>query len=211
MKKPTGKPTLIAGAVVSALVLTAAPASAAPSTAWTVGPSPVGVSLSNGANVVMNVNGIAWTCTKSTASATWRSATGNPASIGTFGSVSFAAAGAPCSSVLGNITLIPTTPWTFVAQDHTAATGVTKGYIGDIDMKLTVGATVLRVRGKASATYTNATGRLVVDNTAAELPIVESLNGGAAFPVGAGLVIKAGYLVKKTGTAVVPTIIGSNP
>ncbi|MFC8896972.1 hypothetical protein [Streptomyces cinereoruber] len=136
MKKPTGKPTLIAGAVASARVLTAAPASAAPPTVWTVGPSPVGVSLSNGANVVMNVNGIAWTCTKSTASATWRSATGNPASIGTFGSVSFAAA---------------------------------------------------------------------------ELPVVESLNGGAAFPVGAGPVIKAGYLVKKTGTTVVPTITGSNP
>ncbi|MFJ5934802.1 hypothetical protein [Streptomyces sp. NPDC093071] len=211
MKKPTGKLAVTAGAVTSALVLTAAPASAAPSTVWTVGPSPVGVSLSNGANIVMSVNGIAWTCTKSTATAALRSATGNPATVGTVGSLSFAAAGAPCSSVLGNITLVPATPWTFVAQDHTAATGVTKGHLGDVDMKLTVGATVFRVRGKASATYTNATGKLSVDSFAGELPIVESLNGGSAFPVGAGLLLKADYLVKKTGTTVVPTIVGSQP
>ncbi|MGJ7418949.1 hypothetical protein AB9128_24205 [Streptomyces cinereoruber] len=55
MKKPTGKLAVTAGAVTSALVLTAAPASAAPSTVWTVGPSPVGVSLSNDANIVMSV------------------------------------------------------------------------------------------------------------------------------------------------------------
>ncbi|MFJ4868177.1 hypothetical protein [Streptomyces sp. NPDC088757] len=211
MKKSTGKLGVTAGVVASALVLTAAPASAAPSTVWTVGPSPVGVSLTNGANIVMSVNGITWTCTKSAATATLRSATGNPATVGTIGSIAFAAAGAPCSSVLGNITLTPTTPWTFVAQDHTAGTGVTKGYVGDIGMKLTIGATVFRVRGRASATYTNSTGRLVVDNTATELPITESINGGTAFPVGAGLLIKATYLVKKTGTTTVPTIVGSNP
>ncbi|MGJ7418948.1 hypothetical protein AB9128_24200 [Streptomyces cinereoruber] len=78
-------------------------------------------------------------------------------------------------------------------------------------MKLTVGATVFRVRGKASATYTNATGKLSVDSFAGELPVVESLNGGSAFPVGAGLLLKADYLVKKTGTTVVPTIVGSQP
>ncbi|MCZ0982786.1 hypothetical protein O1L60_38330 [Streptomyces diastatochromogenes] len=210
MKKPIVKLAALAGATTASCVLTVAPAQAAPSTVWTVSPSPAGVSLTNSVNLRLSVNGIAMTCTKSNGAATLRSTTGNPATAGRITSIAFGAAGAPCTTVLGNITLVPTAPWTFVAQDHTASTGVTQGYIGDIDMKLSVGAMVFRVQGKASATYTNATGRLTVENTVGELPITESANSGAAFPVGASLLIKGDYLVKPTGTTAFMTIVGTN-
>ncbi|MFF5638282.1 hypothetical protein [Streptomyces sp. NPDC012825] len=211
MKKPIGRRTVAAGAAVAALVLTAAPASAVPSTVWTVTPSPVAFSAKNGANLANSINGIAITCTKSSASGTLRSAAGDPATVGTIDSIAFGAAGAPCTSVLGNITMVPTTPWTIVARDHTAATGVTKGHVGDIDLKLTWGACVFRVRGTSSSTYTNSTGRLSVAGVPGELPVVASTNCGVAMPVGASLLLKADYLLKKTGTTTVPTIVGSNP
>ncbi|MFC8494321.1 hypothetical protein ACFUJU_26720 [Streptomyces sp. NPDC057235] len=216
MKKPIRKCGVAAGAAAAAFVLAAAPASAAPSTVWTVGPSPVGVSATNSANVVVLIelvedNGIAVTCSRSSLSGGLRSATGNPATVGTVDSFAFGASGAPCSSVLGTVSFAPTTPWTFVARDHDASTGVTAGHLGDVDIRVTWGACVFRVRGTIPATYTNATGRLALAGTTGGLPVVSQTNCGASAPVGASLIVKAGYLLKKTGTATVPTIVGSHP
>ncbi|MEW1901306.1 hypothetical protein [Streptomyces sp. NPDC086147] len=211
MKKPIGKSAVAAGAAAAALVLTAAPASAVPSTVWTVTPSPVAFSAKNAANLAISINGVAITCTTSSASGTLQSSAGNPATVGVISSIAFGAPGTPCTSVLGNMSMVPTTPWTIVARDHTAATGVTKGHVGGIDIKLTWGACVFRVRGTSSSTYTNATGKLSVAGVAGELPVVASTNCGAAMPVGASLLLKADLLLKKTGTTTVPTIVGTNP
>ncbi|MCB8904444.1 MULTISPECIES: hypothetical protein [unclassified Streptomyces] len=211
MKKQIRNFAVVAGAATAAFALAAGPASAVPSTVWTVTPSPVNIAATNSGNIVLSVNGIAMTCTKSNGSGTGQSATGNPATIGSITAIAFGATGAPCTSVLGNVSTVATTPWTLVAQDYTAATGVTKGYIGNVDAKVTVGACVFRVTGKASGTYTNSTGKLAVNSTSGELTVVSSTNCGAAVPVGAKPLFKGDYLFKQAGTTTIPTIVGSNP
>lgn len=211
MKKTIRNVAVVTGAATAAFLLAAGPASAVPSTVWTVNPSPASFTATNSGNIVLSVNGIAMTCTKSGASGSMASATGNPATVGSISAITFGATGAPCTSVLGNVTTVATTPWTVVAQDYTAATGVTKGYIGNVDAKVTVGACVFRVTGKASGTYTNSTGKLAVNSVSGELNVVSSTNCGSAVPVGAKPIFTGAYLVKKTGTTVIPTIVGSNP
>ncbi|MFH8260039.1 hypothetical protein [Streptomyces roseolus] len=207
MKKPIRNIAVVAGAASAALALTLSPATAAPSTVWTVSPNPANITAVNSGNIVLSVNGLAMTCTKSNGAGTGASTTGNPATVGKINSIAFGASGAPCTSVLGPVTTVPTTPWTIVAQDYTA--GVTKGYVGNVNAKVTVGACVFRVTGKASATYTNSTGALAVNSLAGELTVVESAGCGAAVPLGAKPTFKGTYLFK-VGTAI-PTIVGSNP
>ncbi|MFB7450952.1 hypothetical protein ACFTWS_07245 [Streptomyces sp. NPDC057027] len=209
MKKPIRNLAVVAGAASAAFALTMSPASAVASTVWTVSPSPASITAVNSGNIVLSVNGIAMTCTKSNGAGTGQSTTGNPATVGTINSIAFGASGAPCTSVLGPVTTVATTPWTIVAQDYTAATGVTKGYVGNVDAKVTVGACVFRVTGKASSTYTNSTGALAVNSLAGELTVVSSTGCGSAVPVGAKPTFKGTYLFK-AGTAI-PTIVGSNP
>ncbi|MFD6346447.1 hypothetical protein ACH4MA_27315 [Streptomyces roseolus] len=207
MKKPIRNIAVVAGAASAAFALTLSPATAAPSTVWTVSPNPANITAVNSGNIVLSVNGLAMTCTKSNGAGTGASTTGNPATVGKINSIAFGASGAPCTSVLGPVTTVPTTPWTIVAQDYTA--GVTKGYVGNVNAKVTVGACVFRVTGKASATYTNSTGALAVNSLAGELTVVESAGCGAAVPLGAKPTFKGTYLFK-VGTAI-PTIVGSNP
>ncbi|MER5965735.1 hypothetical protein [Streptomyces sp. NPDC002057] len=211
MKKSLRNLAVVAGAASAAFALAAAPASAVPSTVWTVNPTPSSFTATNTGNVVLSVNGIAMTCTKSNAAGSMASATGNPATVASISSIAFGASGAPCTSVLGNVTTVAATPWTVVAQDYTAGTGVTKGYVGNVDATVTVGACVFRVTGKASGTYTNSTGKLAVASTSGELTVVSSSNCGSAVPVGAKPLFTGAYLVKKTGTTTIPTIVGSNP
>ncbi|MFJ7129135.1 hypothetical protein [Streptomyces sp. NPDC098101] len=209
MKKSIRNLAVAAGGASAALALTVSPASAVPSTVWTVTPSPASITAVNSGNIVLSVNGIAMTCTKSNGAGTGQSTTGNPATVGTINSIAFGATGAPCTSLLGNVTTVATTPWTIVAQDYTAGTGVTKGHVGNVDAKVTVGACVFRVTGKASGTYTNSTGALAVNSLAGELTVVSATNCGSAVPVGAKPTFKGTYLFK--AGSVIPTIVGSNP
>ncbi|MEW1901307.1 MULTISPECIES: hypothetical protein [unclassified Streptomyces] len=209
MKKPIRKLAVVAGGASAALALAVSPATAVPSTVWTVTPSPASITAVNSGNIVLSVNGIAMTCTKSNGTGTGQSTTGNPATVGTINSIAFGATGAPCTSLLGNVTTVATTPWTIVAQDYTAGTGVTKGHVGNVDAKVTVGACVFRVTGKASGTYTNSTGALAVNSLAGELTVVSATNCGSAVPVGAKPTFKGTYLFK--AGSVIPTIVGSNP
>ncbi|MFC8172819.1 hypothetical protein ACFUJ0_07590 [Streptomyces sp. NPDC057242] len=213
MKKPIRKLAVVAGGASAALALAISPATAVPSTVWTVSPapSPIAASATNTGNIVLSVNGIAMTCTQSTASASLFNATGNPATVASISAIAFGASGSPCTSVLGNVTTVATTPWTIVAQDYNASTGITSGYVGNVDAKVTVGACVFRVTGKASGTYQNSTGKLTVNSVAGELTVVSSTSCGAAVPVGAKPLFKGAYLVKKTGTTTIPQIVGSNP
>ncbi|MFE5832032.1 hypothetical protein ACFQ8W_17495 [Streptomyces sp. NPDC056508] len=209
MKKPIRKLAVVAGGASAALALTVSPATAVPSTVWTVTPSPASITAVNSGNIVLSVNGIAMTCTKSNGAGTGQSTTGNPATVGNITSIAFGATGAPCTSLLGNVTTVATTPWTIVAQDYTAGTGVTKGHVGNVDAKVTVGACVFRVTGKASGTYTNSTGALAVNSLAGELTVVSATNCGSAVPVGAKPTFKGTYLFK--AGSVIPKIVGSNP
>ncbi|MER7913139.1 hypothetical protein [Streptomyces sp. NPDC096068] len=193
MKKSIRNLAVAAGGASAALALTVSPASAVPSTVWTVTPSPASITAVNSGNIVLSVNGIAMTCTKSNGAGTGQSTTGNPATVGTINSIAFGATGAPCTSLLGNVTTVATTPWTIVAQDYTAGTGVTKGHVGNVDAKVTVGACVFRVTGKASGTYTNSTGALAVNSLAGELTVVSATNCGSAVPVGAKPTFKGTY------------------
>ncbi|MFF0429018.1 hypothetical protein ACFYUJ_32075 [Streptomyces sp. NPDC004520] len=209
MKKSLRNLAVVAGGASAAFALAVSPASAVASTVWTVSPSPASITAVNSGNVVLSVNGIAMTCTKSNGAGVGQSATGNPATIGNINSMAFGATGAPCTSVLGNVNATAVTPWTIVAQDYTAATGVTKGYVGNVKANVSVGACNFTVTGQASGTYTNSTGALAVNSVAGELTVVSSSGCGAAVPVGAKPTFKGTYLFK-VGTTI-PTIVGSNP
>ncbi|MFF0476345.1 hypothetical protein [Streptomyces sp. NPDC004284] len=209
MKKSLRNLAVVAGGASAAFALAVSPASAVPSTVWTVSPSPASITAVNSGNVVLSVNGIAMTCTKSNGAGVGQSATGNPATIGNINSMAFGATGAPCTSVLGNVNATAVTPWTIVAQDYTAATGVTKGYVGNVKANVSVGGCNFTVTGQASGTYTNSTGALAVNSVAGELTVVSSSGCGSAVPVGAKPTFKGTYLFK-VGTTI-PTIVGSNP
>ncbi|MFF2778384.1 hypothetical protein ACFVU3_26120 [Streptomyces sp. NPDC058052] len=216
MKKPIGKLAAVAGATAAVCALTAASAPAAPSTVWTVSPSPAGFSATNSANAVLLIeivkgNGIGITCSRTAFSGTLRSATGDPAAVGTVGAVTLGSSGAACTSALGPVTFAPSPPWTFVAEDHTASTGVTEGHLADVDLRGTVGACVFRVRGRLPLTYTNATGRLTLSAATGDLTVVSQTNCGDAAPVGVSLVVRADHLVRTTGTALPPAIVGTGP
>ncbi|MET7509413.1 hypothetical protein [Streptomyces albidoflavus] len=211
MQKSLRKIALVAGAATAAIGLTAGTASAVPSTVWTVTPSPANFTATNSGNIVLSVNGVPMTCTTSGASGTMQSATGNPATVANINAINFGASGSPCTSVLGNVVTVAVVPWTVVAVDYNAATGVTTGHVGNVDANVTVGACKFRVTGKASGTYTNSTGALAVNSVSGDLTVVSATNCGAAVPVGAKPTFKGTYLVKQTGTSVIPTIVGSNP
>jgi hypothetical protein len=139
------------------------------------------------------------------------SATGNPATVASISAINFGTSASPCTSVLGNVTTVATTPWTVVAQDYTAATGVTKGYIGNVNATVTVGACVFKVVGKASATYTNSTGILAVASVSGDLTVASATGCGSVVTTSTKPTFKGNYAVKVANTTTIPTIKGSNP
>ncbi|MFC9492214.1 hypothetical protein ACFTZM_39950 [Streptomyces hydrogenans] len=201
MKKPIRNLAVVAGAASAAFALAVSPASAVASTVWTVTPSPANFTALNSGNIVLSVNGIAMTCTKSNAAGTMQSATGNPATVGSISTMVFGAPGVPCTSVLGTVVATPTLPWAVKVFDYT----------DNVDATVTAGACNFRVTGKASGTYTNSTGKLAVSSTSGELTVVSATNCGGAVPVGAKPIFKGDYLVKVAGTTTIPKIVGSNP
>ncbi|WP_030746789.1 hypothetical protein [Streptomyces griseus] len=209
MKQPIGKLAAVAGTAAAALALTAVPAPAAPSTVWTVGPAPGRFTAVNSGNVVLAVNGLALPCTRSTATGRVQDATGNPAPVAVVDTLVLGAPGAPCATPLGPMTITPVTPVPVLAQDHAA--GVTKGYVDNADLKVTVGACTFRAVGRTSASYTNATRTFAVNSLAGELTVVSATGCGAAVPVGSKPTFKGNYLVTMVDTGVGPTIVGSNP
>ncbi|NED04072.1 hypothetical protein G3I55_20665, partial [Streptomyces sp. SID6648] len=72
MKKSIRRSALVACAAASALGLAAVPSSAAPSTVWTVTPSPSSFKAVNVGNIVLTAT-IPMTCTTSTAAGTMAS------------------------------------------------------------------------------------------------------------------------------------------
>ncbi|MFD6494371.1 hypothetical protein ACFV99_12480 [Streptomyces sp. NPDC059944] len=210
MKKSLKRTAVIAGAAAAAFGLAIGPSSAVPSTVWTVNPTPSSFTATNSGNIVLTAN-IPMTCTTSSASGTMASATGNPATVASISAINFGTSAAPCTSVLGNVTTVATTPWTVVAQDYTAATGVTKGYIGNVNATITVGACVFKVVGKASATYTNSTGILAVSSVSGELTVTTATGCGTVVTTSTKPTFKGNYAVKVKNTTTIPTIKGSNP
>ncbi|MFD5625246.1 MULTISPECIES: hypothetical protein [unclassified Streptomyces] len=210
MKKSLKRTAVIAGAAAAAFGLAIGPSSAVPSTVWTVNPTPASFTATNSGNIVLTAN-IPMTCTTSSASGTMASATGNPATVASISAINFGTSGAPCTSVLGNVTTVATTPWTVVAQDYTAGTGVTKGYVGNVNATITVGACVFKVVGKASATYTNSTGILAVNSVSGELTVTTATGCGTVVTTSTKPTFKGNYAVKVRNTTTIPTIVGSNP
>ncbi|CAL9559235.1 hypothetical protein [Streptomyces pilosus] len=211
MKKNSRRSVVVAGAAAAAFGLTMAPASAVPSTVWTVTPTG-SYTATNSSNIVLTAT-IPMTCTTSGASGSMASATGNPATVATISAINFGTAGSPCTSVLGNVTTVAVTPWTVVAQDYTAATGVTKGYVGNVKANVTAGACKFTVTGKASATYTNSTGVLSVNSVAGELAVSASpapVNCGSVVTTATKPTFKGNYTIKASN-GTVPKIVGTNP
>ncbi|MGA4982218.1 hypothetical protein [Streptomyces sp. GESEQ-13] len=206
MQKTFRKTAVVAGAAAAAFGLTLSPASAAPSTTWTVTPSG-SYTATNAGNIVLTAT-IPMTCTTSGASGTMASATGNPAQVAAINAINFGTASTPCTSVLGTVTTVAVTPWTVVAQDYTA--GVTKGYIGNVTANVTAGVCKFTVTGKASATYTNSTGVLAVNSVAGELSVTNPVNCGTVITTATKPLFKGNYAIKASNGAI-PTIIGTNP
>ncbi|MEV5886435.1 hypothetical protein AB0L74_27640 [Streptomyces sp. NPDC052020] len=210
MKTTLTRFAVVAGAGTAAFAMAVAPASAVPSTVWTVTPSPTGFSAVNSGNIVLTAN-IPMTCTTSSASGTMASATGNPAAVASITAINFGTSSSPCTSVLGNVTTVPTTPWAVVAQDYNASTGVTTGYVNNVKAKVTAGACVFNVQGKATATYTNATGILAVASVSGELVVTSASGCGTVVTTATKPTFKGNYAVKVSGTTTIPKIVGSNP
>lgn len=210
MKKSIRRSALVVCAAASALGLAAAPSSAAPSTVWTVTPSPASFQAKNVGNIVLTAT-IPMTCTVSNAAGTMASTTGNPGDVADITTMNFGASGSPCTSVLGNVTTTSVTPWDVIAVDYDAATGVTKGYVGNVKANVTAGACKFTVTGKASGTYTNSTGVLAISSTAGELVVTNPVNCGAIVTTATKPTFKGNYAVKVAGSSVIPTIVGSNP
>ncbi|KOT35798.1 hypothetical protein ADK41_24020 [Streptomyces caelestis] len=211
MKKTLRRAAVVAGAATAAFALTLSPASAAPSTVWTVTPTG-SYTATNVGNIVLTAT-IPMTCTTSSASGGMASTTGNPATVATINAINFGTSGAPCTSVLGNVTTTAVTPWTVVAQDYTASTGVTKGYIGNVKANVTAGACKFTVTGKATSTYTNSTGILAVSSVSGDLAVSSNpapVNCGAVVTTATKPVFKGNYAIKASN-GVTPAIVGSNP
>ncbi|MEU6608584.1 hypothetical protein ABZ922_26590 [Streptomyces shenzhenensis] len=208
MKKPSRRTAVVLGAAAAAFGIAVAPASAVPSTVWTVTPSPAAYTAANSGNIVLTAN-IPMTCTTSAASGTMQSTTGNPATVASIDAVTFGSSAAPCTSVLGNVTTVATAPWTVVGEDYAA--GVTTGYVGNVNAKVTAGACVFTVTGKASATYTNSTGILAVNSVSGDLAVASASGCGTVVTTSTKPTFKGNYAVKVSGTSTIPTIVGSNP
>ncbi|MFH8220590.1 hypothetical protein ACH4C2_19895 [Streptomyces sp. NPDC018057] len=210
MKKSIRRIAVVAGAGAAAFGIAVAPASANASTVWTVSPSPSNFTATNSGNIVLTAN-IPMTCTTSGASGTMASATGNPASVADITAINFGTTAAPCTSILGAVTATPIGTWHVVAQDYTAATGVTKGYIGSVKANVVAGACHFTVEGKASGTYTNSTGILAVNSVSGDLAVTAATGCGTVVTTATKPTFKGNYAVKVTGTSTIPTIVGSNP
>ncbi|MER5839821.1 MULTISPECIES: hypothetical protein [Streptomyces] len=193
MKKSLTRAAAAAGTAAAAFGLTAAPATAVPSTVWTVTP-PGPYTAKNVGNVTLAAT-IPMTCTTSTAAGTLANGTGNPAPVATIDTITFGSPAAPCSSVLGNISVVTGTPWTVVASDHNASTGVTTGWIDHVHATLSFGACRFTVTGRATATYTNSTGVLAVRSTAGELAVRNPVNCGTLITTATKPTFKGDYLV----------------
>ncbi|MFJ6072584.1 hypothetical protein ACIQFU_17315 [Streptomyces sp. NPDC093065] len=210
MKKNLRRSALVVCAAASALGLAAGPSSAAPSTVWTVSPSPASFTAVNVGNIVLTAT-IPMTCTVSNAAGTMASTTGNPGDVADINTMNFGASGSPCTSVLGNVTTTSVVPWDVVAVDYNAATGVTTGYVGNVEANVTAGACKFTVTGKASGTYTNSTGVLAINSTAGELTVSNPVNCGAIVTTATKPTFKGNYAVTEASTGAIPTIVGSNP
>ncbi|MEU6477733.1 hypothetical protein ABZ858_12720 [Streptomyces sp. NPDC047017] len=210
MKRSLGRAAVAVGAGAAAAGIAVAPAAANPSTVWTVSPSPAGFTAVNSGNVVL-VTGVPMTCTASGASGTLTGGSGNPAEVGSIRAATIGTGTSPCSSLLGNFTITPSTPWSVVAQDHHPSTGVTTGYVDDINARVSVGACVFTMAGKASSSYTNSTGVLSVANAPGELTVTWASNCGTLITTATKPTFKGNYTVRVTGTDTIPTITGTNP
>ncbi|WP_399884631.1 hypothetical protein ACGH7X_12380 [Streptomyces sp. BBFR51] len=210
MKKNTRRTAVMACAAAAALGLTVGTASAAPSTVWTVSPSPAAFDATNVGNIVLTAT-IPMTCTVSDAAGTMASTTGNPGDVADIDAMNFGTSASPCTSVLGNVNTTSVVPWDVVAEDYDAATGVTTGYVGSVTANVTAGACSFTVTGQASATYTNSTGILAVNSVAGELAVSNPVNCGAIVTESTRPTFKGNYAVKVAGTSTIPTIVGSNP
>ncbi|GGZ32903.1 hypothetical protein [Streptomyces poonensis] len=189
-----GRAAVAAGTAVAAFGLTVGSAAAVPSTVWTVTPTGT-CTATNSGNLVLVV-GTPMTCTKSTASGTVSNAVGNPAPVATLNDVAIGTAASPCTSVIGNFTITPKLPWVFRAADHNPSTGVTTGWVDQIQATLSAGACEFTVAGKASATYTDSTGILAVNSVAGELAVSSSpapVNCGALVTTATKPTFKGNY------------------
>lgn len=210
MKKNTRRSAVVVCAAAAALGLTVGTASAAPSTVWTVNPSPAAFQATNVGNIVLTAT-IPMTCTVSTAGGSMASATGNPADVADIDPMNFGSSASPCTSVLGNVSTTTVTPWDVFAVDYNASTGVTSGHVGNVEAHVVAGPCSFTVTGKASATYTNSTGVLAVNSVAGELVVSDPVNCGTVVTENTKPTFKGNYAVKATGTGAIPTIVGSNP
>ncbi|WP_037855995.1 hypothetical protein [Streptomyces sp. NRRL S-340] len=210
MKKSIRRIAVVAGAGAAAFGIAVAPASANASTVWTVNPTPANYTATNSGNIMLTAN-IPMTCTTSGASGTMASNTGNPSQVATISAINFGTATTPCTSLLGNVTTVATTPWKIMAKDYNASTGVTTGYVDNISAKVSAGACVFTVTGKASGTYTNSTGILAVNSVSGELTVTSATNCGTVVTTSTKPTFKGNYAVKVSGTSTIPTIKGSNP
>ncbi|HEY9330784.1 MAG TPA: hypothetical protein VIS09_21505 [Streptomyces sp.] len=176
MRNTLKKIAVATGVASAAVVLSATQAMAFPATTWTV---TGGAFTAVSTNTVLSVNGLPLTCPTAGAAGSATSATGNPATVGSITSATFGTTASPCTSALGPVTPIATTSpaWQLVAEDYTS--GVTSGYIKNIQAKLTVLTCTFNVTGEVNAKFTNSTRKLGVSNSTRQLTVSTATAGCA--------------------------------
>ncbi|MFD0022602.1 hypothetical protein [Streptomyces sp. NPDC058382] len=179
MRNTLKKIAVATGVAAVAVVLGSTQAMAIPATTWTVAPNPAPFTAVS-TNTVLSVSGIPLTCPTAGASGSAFSATGNPATVGNITAANFGTSASPCTSALGPVTPVATTSpaWQLVAQDYTS--GVTTGYIKNIQAKLTVLTCTFNVTGEVDAKYTNSTKKLAVSNSSAHQLTVSGATAACA-------------------------------
>ncbi|MEU3369020.1 hypothetical protein ACFYM2_05785 [Streptomyces sp. NPDC006711] len=210
MRSTLGKIALVCGAASAAFALATAPALAASPTHWVIGPNSPESFTATSSDVVLSINGIDMTCTYADAGGSLRSATGNPAAVGSINPAHFGSSSEPCTSFLGTVDTVANTPWTLNVTDYNAGTGVSQGYISGVNARVSVATCAFTVTGTAHGTYTNSTGDLAVAANPTELT-VSAPTAGCAGVVSAGdhPSFNGDYYAVVSGTRTHPTIVGS--
>jgi hypothetical protein len=168
-------PTVVA-AVATASALWAAPASADPITpsAWTISPGGSYTATTDLTELADVTAGLSFTCSTSGATPASQgtgtlqtSASGSPAVLGTIATLNFN----NCTGPLGPVTATPNTlPTNISGVTFDPDTGQTVGYVGPVDVHVSMTGCEFDVVGNAPGLYDNATSQLRMGAAGATLP-----------------------------------------
>jgi hypothetical protein len=208
MRKATASALLTTAAAAIAIGVTASPA-LADTTVTITNPNADGSYSASSSNTVLSDNGVNVTCSGSNASGTINSASGVtiPAAAGTADALSFSGCSGPLGTVNTSVTALP---YTITLADWDSTNNRATGYIGNVNVRVSMPLCSFTVTGNAPGYYDNATNSLVMDPTIA-LPTGVSGLAVSAVSGCAGLVHNGDQPTYRSSYSVTPAITVTSP